>query len=166
MSLLAALSAEKAKKGQSESLSPQSSNSNHSKSGSKKLQSVLKTSVQTFGKHILSFQHDASEMHRILRKLVDNLSTIDSVEKTKLDPFSNQFFGKFDEGVRDRIISQIMRECEGLLAQLRSFLRSLGDVAIAMKFTAQDVYCDVVDLDPSQFSGTVFNEDHMLSIQE
>ena len=174
MSLLAALSAEKARKGKSPStppmgatsLSSPSSNSTCSNSDPKKLQSALKSSVQTFGRHIISFQHDASEMHRILRKLVHNLSTIESVENTKLEPLSNQFFSNFDDNVRDRVISQIMKECEGLLAQLRSFLRTLGDVAIAMKFTAQNVYSDVVDLDPSQFSGSVFNEDHMLSIQE
>ena len=176
MSLLAALSAEKGRKGQTAaaagtSLSSPAScagsnSSSKQQSGSRKLQSALKISVNTFGKHILSFQHDSSEMHRVLRKLVHNLSIIDSVKSTKLNPLSNQFFEIFDRGMRDNVISQVMVECEGLLAQLRSFLRTLGDVAIAMKFTAQNAYHEVLDLDPSVFSGTIFNEDHMLSIQE
>ena len=88
------------------------------------------------------------------------------MNSTKLNPLSNQFFESFDRGIRDNVISQIMVECEGLLAQLRSFLRTLGDVAVAMKFTAQNAYYEVLDLDPSVFSGTIFNEDHVLSIQE
>ena len=173
MSLLAALSAEKARKVQSSETSPtagsiaSASPSSHcGQSGPKKIQSVLKSSVQSFGKHILSFQHDESEMHKLLHRLVHNIDVIDSIERTKLNASSNLFFEKFDEGITDRVIGQIIKECEGLLSQLRSFLRTLGDVTIAMKFTAQNVYNDVVDLNPKQFSGTVFNEDHMLSVQE
>ena len=106
------------------------------------------------------------EMQKILTKLIENNEVKNAIDRSKHDFVSNGVFENYFMA-RDVVICQIMKESEGLVAQLRSFQRSLGDVVVAMKFTSEDVYKQVVGLPCSSLSGGggVFTADHALSIQ-
>ena len=61
-----------------------------------------------------------------------------------------------------------MKESEGLLVQVKSFLRTLGDVVVAMKFTSFAIYNEILDMPPASISAdssATFSEDHALDIQ-
>lgn len=100
-----------------------------------------------------------------MHKLTDNLNIKAAVERSKLDLTANDVFACYPDA-RDFVISSIIRECESLLSQIRSFMRGIGDLVISMRFTSSTLYGEVVDLHPSVFASGIFNEDHMLIVQQ
>ena len=157
------------------------------KQNSKKIQSSIKASVSAFGKQVLnahthryksildmillskimSWRHDVGEMRKLLHKLAANLKVKDAVERSKYHMTANRVFEPFP-GARDLITGAIIKESENLISQLRTFMRGIGDVVTAMRFTASGVYNEVVDLPAAALasSASVFTEDHMLDIQQ
>ena len=130
----------------------------------KKIQSALKTYVHTFGRLIISWKHAEGEVQRLLDKLLECTSVMASVDKTVLSMSARKLFLAFPDA-RDLVRGNIVRECEQLIVQVKFFSRSMQDTLLAMRFTADGAYQDIVGASCEHVQDGVFTVDHVLDIQ-
>jgi hypothetical protein len=67
---------------------------------------------------------------------------------------------------RDLVRGNIVRECEQLIVQVKFFSRSMQDTLLAMRFTADGAYQDIVGASCEHVQDGVFTVDHVLDIQQ
>mmetsp|Transcript_19888 Transcript_19888/g.28590 ORF Transcript_19888/g.28590 Transcript_19888/m.28590 type:complete len:189 (+) Transcript_19888:51-617(+) len=100
-----------------------------------KLHGKAKYQVQNFNKVCTHWRHDCDQITLLLQQFNQLASTLNSItniaSSNKMDDLRIIF-----PGIMDRLTGSVITEIEDTSNQIKSFMRSLGDVEAAMKQAA------------------------------